>query len=1053
MEREEGFQDILKKKFSRRTFIKSAAFLGGAAVFAPGVCKAMDILSPNSDSIPEFPYLIQDPENTIYSVCLQCHTKCPIRCKLQDGLLVRVDGNPYSPHCMLVHLNYETNIKEASSYDGKICPKGQSAIQTLYDPYRIVKVLKRDGPRGSMKFKTIDFHQAIEEIVNGGHIFRDIGEERYVSGFKDIYALKDSKLSKEMASDAKSVGKKKLSLGEFKAKYSSSLDILIAPDHPDLGPKNNQFVFMAGRIQHGRKELGKRFTYDAFASVNFFEHTTICEQSHHIAYKMVTAKYEDGKWKEGKSHMKPDALNSEFIIYFGTGAFEANFGPTIMAEKVTRGLRGGRLKIAVVDPRLSKTASKAKWWLPIRPGTDGALALAMIRWIIENGRFDKKYLENANRRAADEDNEPTYSNASYLVKVDEDGPSSLLKAKEAGIAEEDGFVVYNKGEFLFVNPEDKENPIEGELFVDNQINGIKVKSVMELLRESAFSKTLDEYAEIIGIDKDIIVEVSKEFTSHAKKAAAELYRGAVQHTNGYYNGQAIIVLNILIGNIDHKGGLSKGGGHWHEFGEKEASRYNFKELHPNKLTSFGPRITREKDHYEDSTLFNGYPAKRPWYPLSGDVYQEIIPSSCDAYPYPIKILFLHKGTPVMSTPGGDRFISILRDAKKIPLFIACDIVIGETSMYADYIFPDLTFLERWGLPHDTPDEQSKNSKVRQPAAAPLTEIINIDGKDMPVSMEALLIALAKKLGLSGFGKDGFGEGMDLDTMEDFYLKGVANLAFGDKKNEAVPDADGYEMDTFLKQRRHLPKSVFDLGRWKNALREDEWKKAIYVLNRGGRYENFDKAYNGEFLSHQLKQLVNIYAEAVALTRDSMSGKRFSGIPIYEQIRDCLGKVIDDKNFSFHLITYKEITGGQSRTPGNYWNLSTLPENFILINTIDARSHNLKDAQVVKVISSSNTQGIIDLENGRKIEIKGRIKITEGIRPGIIAISWHYGHWAYGAEDVVVDGIRIKKDPRRGTGLVPNPLMRIDDNLKNTCLSDPIGASSSFFDTRVDLVKV
>ncbi len=39
--------------------------------------------------------------------------------------------------------------------------------------------------------------------------------------------------------------------------------------------------------------------------------------------------------------------------------------------------------------------------MPIKPGSEGALALGMIRWIIENQRYDARYLANANKAAAD----------------------------------------------------------------------------------------------------------------------------------------------------------------------------------------------------------------------------------------------------------------------------------------------------------------------------------------------------------------------------------------------------------------------------------------------------------------------------------------------------------------------------------------------------------------------------------------------------------------------------------------------------------------------------
>ncbi len=1043
-------------RITRRCFLKSGAFLGGSLLLA----SKLDLLEKANASentkfiLSKYGYEIQKAENIIHSTCLQCHTDCPLQGKLFNGILAKIDGNPYSPQNRLVHIPYDTSVHKAAKFDGKLCPKGQAGIQTLYDPYRLVKVLKRNGPRGSNKWKTISFRQAIEEIVSGGRIFGNIGEDRYVEGFKDIYVLRDARLAKNMAGDVKNIRKKKMSVEEFKGKYRDHLDVLIDPEHPDVGLRNNQFVFMAGRIEHGRKEFGKRFTHDALGSVNFFEHTTICEQSHHIAFKQVTAQFKNGKWHDGKEHMKPDLLNSEFVIFWGTGAFEANFGPTNMAEKVTKSLRERNFKFAVVDPRLSKTASKAEYWLPVKPGTDAALAMAMIRWVIENERYDKRYLENANKASARSDGESTWTNAAYLVKIGKNAQAGMfLRADEVGLGSKEEFVVSRNNQLIAVTPEDTANPVEGDIVVDSHAQGIRFKSAFLLLKEQAFSRSFDEYVKICGIEKGLIVKVADEFTSYGKKAAIDLYRGVVQHTNGYYNAQAIITLNVLIGNADWKGGLSAGGGHWHESGGKEASRYEIKKLHPNKLKAFGVAITREKAEYEDSTLFTGYPAKRPWYPLTSNVYQEIIPSARDAYPYPIKILFLHQGTPALSIPGGDKLIPILKDAGKIPLFIADDIIIGETSMYADYIFPDLTYLERWATPHISPDVQTRASKVRQPVVAPLTEEVKIDGYTMPVSLEAILIAIARKLRLSGFGRNGFGEGFGLNKPEDFYLKLAANIAFGDKKNKTTPDADNREMDIFLKARRHLPGSVFDLDYWKKAVRKDEWLKVAYVLNRGGRFEDFKHAYKGEYLGHRFGRMFNLYCEKVAGNRNSMTGRFFSGVPIFEPICDAEDHIVEDKEYKYQLITFKEIFGGHSRTVSNYWSQdSLLPENEVWINTIDAEGLEVKNGSYVRLRSRSNPHGEIDLKNGKKIALKAKVKVVEGIRPGVVAISWHYGHWAYGGADVVVDGRMINGDSRRRRGIVPNPLMRIDTTV-DSCLTDHIGGSSSFYDTKVNMAKI
>ena len=68
--------------------------------------------------------------------------------------------------------------RQIRTIEGSLCPKGQAGIQALYDPYRIVKVLKRAGKRGENKWKSVPFEQAVDEIVNGGNLF---GEGRWTA--------------------------------------------------------------------------------------------------------------------------------------------------------------------------------------------------------------------------------------------------------------------------------------------------------------------------------------------------------------------------------------------------------------------------------------------------------------------------------------------------------------------------------------------------------------------------------------------------------------------------------------------------------------------------------------------------------------------------------------------------------------------------------------------------------------------------------------------------------------------------------------------------------
>jgi anaerobic selenocysteine-containing dehydrogenase len=490
-------------------------------------------------------------------------------------------------------------------------------------------------------------------------------------------------------------------------------------------------------------------------------------------------------------------------------------------------------------------------------------------------------------------------------------------------------------------------------------------------------------------------------------------------------------------------------------GTKEGKPFNIGSLHPRKLSPFGTSLIRHEAKYEESTLFDDYPAKRPWFPFSSDIYQEIVPSAGDAYPYPIKALFLYMGTPVYSLPAGNTNIDILADVDKIPLFVANDIVIGETSMYADYIFPDLSYLERWEFGGSHPSVVWKVQPVRNPAIAPVPETVTVFGQEMPLSLETMLIGLAEKLSLPGFGPGGFGEGKDLTHPDDLYLPMVANVAFGDKVDgsDAVPDATDEELQLFLDSRRHLSPSVFDAARWQAAVGDEHWRKAVYVLNRGGRFEEFAKAYDGEQVKNKYGTLINLYQEKTATAKNSMTGQHYAGVARYLPAPvDSLGQPVVDDGYDLRLITYREISHTKSRTIADYWLLGLRPENFILVNKRDAERLGLEDDDLVRVVSASNTEGLWDLKNGHKKPMEGKVKTIEGLRPGVVAFSLGHGHFAYGASDVVVDGETVKADERRAKGVHVNAAMRVDPHLGNTCLSDITGGSAVFYDTQVKLVK-
>ncbi|MDZ7756810.1 molybdopterin-dependent oxidoreductase [Rhodohalobacter sp.] len=786
---------------SRKDFLKTSALLGGTGLLAGTAASGCSVFerAENNDLTPEEFYEISKPENILYTTCLNCNTGCGIKTKFVDGVLAKVDGNPYSPWTMTPHIDYDHDPtkKDIAKLDGAICPKGQAGIQILYDPYRIRKVLKRTGKRGEGKFKSIPFNQAVEEIVEGGQIFSDVeGEEnRNVEGLKDIYKLRDRGLAKRMAADVDNIKSGGMTVAQFKRKYRDNLDVLIDPDHPDLGPKNNQLCYYWGRMKAGRSEMVKRFFNQSFGTTNRHGHTTVCQGSLYFACKAMNTQYIDGKWTGGKKfYWQADTGNSEFIIFVGSNAFEAGYGPPIRTPKITNGYADGSLRFAVVDPRMGKLGGKAWKWVPAKPGSEAGLALAMSQWIIDNERYDSTYLSAANKPASDQVGEPNWSNSSWLVKIDDEGkPGDFLRASEVGLGG-DRFVAMQNGQATAVSPKDG-SAVFGDLLVDTTVGGIRVKSSMQLLKDSADEHTLKGWAEVCGIQEKDIVELAREFTSHGKKAAVDIHRGVSQHTNGYYGVTAWMSVNLLIGNFGWKGGMSQPAVY-----DANSGAYSVMSMHEDEFEPFGTSIIRHGEKYEDSTLFDGYPAKRPWYPLASDVYQDVIPSIGDQYPYPLKALILYMGAPNYALPAGDKLNAILSDTEKLPLFISNDINIGATSMFADYIFPDGTYFERWEFHKTHPNVTSKVGPTRAPVITPLVDTCEVYGEEMPMTLEAMLMGFAEKLDLPGFGPNGFGPNQKFTHFDHFYVKMAANIA---SHEGGLPDASDEEIRVFNEARRHI----------------------------------------------------------------------------------------------------------------------------------------------------------------------------------------------------------------------------------------------------------
>jgi thiosulfate reductase / polysulfide reductase chain A len=98
-----------------------------------------------------------------------------------------------------------------------------------------------------------------------------------------------------------------------------------------------------------------------------------------------------------------DLANSKFVLAFGASILESHkpLAPHLRAWGRIRGENPLKSKVVVVDPRYSLTAAKADRWLPINPGTDAVLALAIANVIISEKLYDRAFVEQWTEGFAD----------------------------------------------------------------------------------------------------------------------------------------------------------------------------------------------------------------------------------------------------------------------------------------------------------------------------------------------------------------------------------------------------------------------------------------------------------------------------------------------------------------------------------------------------------------------------------------------------------------------------------------------------------------------------
>ena len=360
---------------------------------------------------------------------------------------------------------------------GAACAKGLAGIQALYNPNRIKYPMKRVGERGSNQWERISWEQAINEIA-------DVLWEWYQKeGPKSLVT---------------STG----------------------------GGGNPQFFSPA------------RFL-SVWGGGNFFEPG--CAQCYLPRNHMEAAingtadtSLADGPVTEV---YLPDCQTKTYVMW-GVGPSTHGIGST---GRVVTELRNNGMKTVVIDPRLTPDAARADVWLAIRPGTDVALMLAWMRYIIENDLWNKEFVTK-------------WSNLPFLVNEE---TRITYRADELGLGSHDEYVVWDENtNSAKAMPYPFDETISPAMFGSYTLpNGATARTAFQIMKEHVDEWTLEKAAEVCWLDAGEIEEAIKIYVEGCPNAGISLGVATDQARNSAQAAQGDAVLDILMGCVRTPGAI------------------------------------------------------------------------------------------------------------------------------------------------------------------------------------------------------------------------------------------------------------------------------------------------------------------------------------------------------------------------------------------------------------------------------------------------------------------------------------------------------------------
>lgn len=372
-------------------------------------------------------------------------------------------------------IHLEGNPEDPMS-KGHMCAKGLSGIQTLYNPNRNKYPLIRVGKRGENKWKRLSWDEAIDKIAH-----------------KLMAAKKDFGAESVFCSTG--------------------------------GGGNPEFWSVS------------RFC-NIFGTPNWFEPG--CAQCYlprmciyDMMYGGTNASIADSNAQE--VYFAHDTKMKSLVLW---GA-DPSYSSPAMGGGAMVDLRAHGVKTVVIDPRMTPDAAKADVWLPVRPGSDVALQLSWIRYIIQKNLYNREFVLK-------------WTNLPYLVNVK---TKMLWRAENGQNGQPDTFMVWDKKTKSAVPlqypwNDDLDVALDGTYVIE----GVTYKTGFQLLKERVAEYTLAKAAEICWVPEQKIEEAIRTFTDNMPGGLC-IGVATDQSPNSAQAAQAAAIIDMLMGDVERPGAL------------------------------------------------------------------------------------------------------------------------------------------------------------------------------------------------------------------------------------------------------------------------------------------------------------------------------------------------------------------------------------------------------------------------------------------------------------------------------------------------------------------